>query len=288
MTILFRWLSRRPLWFLHGLGGVLGWISYFASPVYRQRFQANVRQAGVNLRNARPAVGEAGRLLLELPYLWLRPTSSSLAASVRWEGDALIDAAHEAGRGILFLTPHLGCFEVAAQAYAERYGERHGPITVLYRPARKAWLRELVDTSRNRPGLAAAPATLTGVRQMIRALRRGEAVGLLPDQVPPEGLGVWAPFFGRDAYTMTLATRLAQQTGAAVILVWGERLRRGAGYVVHLAPGPVLPDAGAPQAESARIVNQAMEELILKCPQQYLWGYQRYKSPRPLSASGQD
>ena len=99
---------------------------------------------------------------------------------------------------------------------------------MLYRPARKAWLRELVDTSRTRPGLAVAPATLAGVRQMMRALRRGEAVGLLPDQVPPDGMGVWAPFFGRPAYTMTLAARLVQQTGAALLLAWGERLPRGA------------------------------------------------------------
>ncbi len=144
-----------------------------------------------------------------------------------WAGATLIDDAHARGRGIVFLTPHLGSFEVTAQAYAERYAAEHGPITVLYRPARKPWLRDLVDTARGRPGLAAAPATLAGVRQMIRALRRGEAVGLLPDQVPPEGLGVWAPFFGKPAYTMTLAARLVQQTGATLLLAWGERLPAG-------------------------------------------------------------
>ena len=143
---------------------------------------------------------------------------------------------------------------MTAQAYAERYAAAHGPITVLYRPARKPWLRELVDTARSRPGLATAPATLAGVRQMIRALRRGEAVGLLPDQVPPEGLGVWAPFFGQPAYTMTLAARLVQQTGATLLLAWGERLPQGAGYVVRVsAPAEALPseDAAAPATQAA-------------------------------------
>ena len=113
---------------------------------------------------------------------------------------------------------------------------------------------------------------------MIRALKAGQAVGLLPDQVPPEGLGVWAPFFGKPAYTMTLSFRLAQQTGAAILLAWGERLPRGQGYVVHLSElQEPLPD----QAESAAAcINHAMERLILQCPGQYLWGYHRYKNPR--------
>jgi KDO2-lipid IV(A) lauroyltransferase len=176
----------------------------------------------------------------------------------------------------------MGSFEVTAQAYAERFGPAHGPISVMYRPARKVWLRDLVDRSRHRAHLAAVPATLAGVRQMMRALKRGEAVGLLPDQVPPDGMGVWAPFFGKPAYTMTLAARLAEQTGAVLLLAWGERLARGAGYVVHLAPFDAPPSAHASQAESAAAINRAMEGLIRQRPQQYLWGYDRYKTPRSV------
>jgi Kdo2-lipid IVA lauroyltransferase/acyltransferase len=294
MLTLFRWLSRWPLWLLHALGAGTGWLSYLLSPGYRRRFRANVAQAGVPWHEARRAIAEGGRLLFELPYLWMRPHARPLHPPVRWTNSELVDAAHARGKGILFLTPHMGCFEVTAQSYAERYAEQHGPITVLYRPARKPWLRPLVDTARARPGLATAPATLAGVRQMIRALRRGETVGLLPDQVPPDGLGVWAPFFGKPAYTMTLAARLAQQTGATPLLIWGERLPAGRGYVVHLAAlDEPLPDAGAPQAESAAAINRAMERLIRGCPQQYLWGYDRYKKPRgadpiPAAADHQD
>jgi len=272
-----RWLSRRSLRTLHSWGAVAGWFSYALSPTYRRRFKEHVAQAGVARKTARAAIAEAGRLLMELPYLWMRPSSEPIRPSLQVSGDALIAAAHEQGRGLVLLTPHMGCFEVVAQAYAERYGSRH-PITVLYRPARKAWLRELVDTVRTRPGLATAPATLAGVRQMIRALRRGETVGLLPDQVPPDGMGVWAPFFGRPAYTMTLAARLVQQTGAALVLTWGERLPRGEGYAVrYLAFDEALPQD---QTESAAVINRAMERLIMQCPQQYLWGYDRYKAPR--------
>ena len=122
-----------------------------------------------------------------------------------------------------------------------------------------------------------ARVSLAGVRQMIRALRRGETVGLLPDQVPPEGLGVWAPFFGRPAYTMTLAARLAQQTGAVPVLVWGERLSWGRGFKLrfHAMPEPL-----SSELETAVLqINQAMESLVRECPRQYLWSYDRYKFP---------
>ena len=187
----------------------------------------------------------------------------------QWVGAELVEAALAQGRGVVFLTPHLGCFEIAAQAYAQRFGQADKPMTVLFRLPRQAWLREVVVASRQRPGLQTALATLSGVKQMIKALKKGEAVGLLPDQVPPQGMGVMAPFFGREAYTMTLSVRLVQQTGACVLLAWGERLNWGRGYRVHVQPmGETLP-ADLPSAVAA--VNRAMEALVLQCPQQYLW-----------------
>ena len=254
---------------LHLVGGGLGWLTFLASPTYRRRFLENARQAGYPFAGVRRAVGEAGRLVAETPRLWF-----GAMPPVEWDQPALVEALRAEGRGIVWLTPHLGCFEVTARAYAERFG----PITVLYRRPRKEWLREVVDTSRNRERMKAVPTTLAGVRQMLRALRAGEAVGLLPDQVPPRGLGVWAPFFGRDAYTMTLPARLVQQTGAALLLAWGERLPGGRGYRVHVRrfEGELSPEP----AEAARQVNAAMEALVRSGPQQYLWGYARYKQPR--------
>lgn len=269
MKSLLQLLSRWPLPLLHALGAVLGWLAFLLSATYRRRFLANAAQAGYRFAQVRAAVGQAGKLVAEVPRLWF-----GAAPAVQWDGAEAIEALRAQGRGVVFLTPHLGCFEVTAQAYAARFG----PITVLYRPARKPWLRELVATARGRTNLHTAPTTLAGVRQMLRALRQGEAVGLLPDQVPPQGLGVWAPFFGRDAYTMTLPARLARQTGAALLLAWGERLPGGRGYRVHVRhwPGELPADAG----QAAAQVNAQMEELVRAGPTQYLWGYARYKKPR--------
>ena len=155
-------------------------------------------------------------------------------------------------------------------------------MTVLYRPPRQAWLREVVEASRARPGLATAPTTLAGVRQLIVALKRGEAVGLLPAQVPPEGQGLWAPFFGQPAYTMTLSARFARLPNTRVLLAWGERLSWGRGYVVHILPLEQVLEAplSGEMSELTAQINLAMERVIGLCPQQYLWGYARYKSPR--------
>ena len=272
MPAVFRFFSVFPLWLLHIIGCVLGWVAFAASGVYRQRFLANAALAGYSFAQVRAAVGHAGRMVAELPRLWL-----GAPVPVRIEGEPCVEQAWAAGRGVIFLTPHLGCFEMSAQAIATRWSAQQGPITVLYRPARQAWLAKVMETARNRPGMQAVPTTLAGVRQMIKALRRGEAVGLLPDQVPPEGLGVWSPVFGKPAYTMTLAARLALQTGATVLLVRCEREPMGRGFVMYAEPLPQPLDADLETA--VRQVYEAMEHVIRQCPGQYLWGYRRYKTP---------
>ena len=273
MLTLFRLVSRWPLWLLHGVGAALGWLTWAASPTYRRRFSAHARKAGLSFAQVRPAVAHAGRMATETPRLWFGPP-----VPMQWQGTDVVDAAYAAGRGIVFLTPHMGCFEITAQGLAERYSAHYGPITVLYRPARQPALAPVIERARQREGLQTAPTTLAGVRQMIKALRAGRAVGLLPDQVPPQGMGQWAPFFGEPAYTMTLAARLVLQTGATPLLVWGERLPRGQGFRLRFQ---ALAEPLSADLETAVCqINREMEGLVRQCPQQYLWGYGRYKQPR--------
>lgn len=268
MSFLFRLLSRLPLPLLHNLGALAGWCAYWCSPGYRRHLRENIARAGCeSVRSA--AVAEAGKTLLELPKLWLRPSDEVLARVVQVEGWELVEAAWREGRGILFLTPHLGCFEITAQYYAaQAMREGHGGITVLYRRPKQAWLAPLIEEGRGAL-LKLAPADLSGVKKLLKALRAGEAVGMLPDQAPKAGEGEWVPFFGHTAYTMTLAARLAQ-TGAVTILTYAERLHYGAGYRLRmLAPASSL---ATPEE-----VNREIERLIRLCPAQYLWGYNRYK-----------
>ena len=279
--LLFRMLSRLPLRVLHLLGGWAGWLVYRVDAGYRRRLHDNLALAigRDDPALARQAAREAGRQALELPWVWLRTADEVVAGVRRVEGWELVDAALAEGRGLLFLTPHLGCFEITAQYIASRT-----PITVLYRPPRKAALQPLMEAGRVRGAMRIAPADVAGVRRLVKALRSREAVGMLPDQVPRAGEGVWAPFFGRPAWTMTLAARLAAVKGVRVIYAWAERLPGGRGYVMRLR-APVLSPAGEAGEEKdlamqCAIINGEIEALIRQCPAQYLWGYNRYKAPR--------
>jgi KDO2-lipid IV(A) lauroyltransferase len=288
MRRLFSLLSAWPLAVLHPVGSLLGWLAYLLSLSYRARLKAHSRAVGLGVWQRWAAVAHAGKMVGELPLLWGRPHEPPLGHAVQWTQPEAVSAALAEGRGLMLLTPHLGCFEVTAQAYAERFGAQQ-PITALYRPAKQAWLAGAMKDARNRPGMLTSPATVGGVRQMLRALKSGQTVGLLPDQVPPEGMGVWAPFFGREAYTMTMAAKLVAHTRCAVVLLRGERLgplarwRRGCSFVVHATRVPPETEAllaAGDAAQSAAAINQLMEGLIMQAPEQYLWGYNRYKGPR--------
>jgi KDO2-lipid IV(A) lauroyltransferase len=269
MVFLFRLLSRLPLPILHNLGAVLGWLIWLFSPTYRRHMRENLALAGMaHIRNA--AIAEAGKGIAELPAIWLRPQAELLAMITRVSGWEHVEAARQTGRGVIILTPHLGCFEIAGHFIASRM-----PITTLYRSPRQDWLALLMKEGRGR-AFKLAPADTGGVRRLIRALRQGEAIGVLPDQVPGNGEGIWAPLFGKPAYTMTLAARLAE-TGATVVFVFAERLHYGAGYQLRFEPLSAPLTGDLPQRVAQ--LNHEIEANIRLCPEQYLWGYNRYKRP---------
>lgn len=283
MLWLFRFFSLWPLAALHALGGVMGWLVWALSPRYRAHFRANAAQAGLPFDLVRPAIAEAGRFVAELPKLWMRPRSQSCLANVQVQGQAHAEQAFAQGRGVIFFGPHCGSFELGPQALAELYG----PITAIYRPARKAWLARLESMARDRAQLTVVPASLSGIRLMHKTLKANHAVAMLTDQVPPEGLGLWAPFFGRPAYTMTLAARLALQSGAVLLPVSCERLSGGRGYFLKIWPAVAGLEAReksdmlrADMLHAVTLINQAIEAIVLSQPGQYLWGYARYKTPR--------
>lgn len=279
LVVIFRTLSIFPLPFLHALGAAMGWLVYGLSPSYRRRLRANLQQAGYD-GHWRQAVSEAGKAAIELAFVWCaNPERVARHATV--EGWELVQSRLDAGRGIVFLTPHLGCFEMTAQQIALKTA-----LTVMYRPPRKSALKPLVEGARARHNLHLAPANLAGVRILAKTLKGGQPIGLLPDQVPQEGEGVWAPFFGRSAYTMTLPAKLAQLGKADILLVYAERRPRGAGYIVRFVP--FEGDLSGTAAEQATAINRAMEQLIARAPAQYFWSYNRYKQPEGVAAPESD
>ncbi|MBS0337048.1 MAG: lysophospholipid acyltransferase family protein [Proteobacteria bacterium] len=274
--LLMRLAALLPLPLLHAAGCALGWFMYAVSPRYRAHLRENLAAAGfgADARVRREAIAAAGCMLTELPALWLRPHAAVAGMVREVRGWDLVTDAQAAGRAIVFLTPHHGCFEISAQ-----YGAFHFPMTIMYRPPKLGWLTPFMRAGRERPGVRLATADRSGVRDLLAAIKRHEAIGILPDQVPGTGEGEWAEFFGKPAYTMTLAPRLAARENTVCLIAFAQRLPWGRGYTLSIrALGE-----GRPGETEARRLNRSLEDLIRECPGQYLWGYNRYKTPSGAS-----
>ncbi|HEY9097452.1 MAG TPA: lysophospholipid acyltransferase family protein [Thiobacillus sp.] len=278
MIFLFKLLARLPLPVLHGLGIALGWIIYWAPGRHSGRMRNNVFDSGVCTpgrdckRLLRQSIGEAGKAIIELLPVWLRPYDDVLKLVKGSSGWEHIDAAREAGKGVIVIAPHIGCFEIINLYYASRH-----PFTALYKPPRQPVLEALMLAGRQRGQARLVPTDLSGVRAQLAALKRHEAIGILPDQVASSGDGVWAPFLGRPAYTPTLTASLQRKTRAAAFYVVAERLSWGRGYHLHVYP--LDQDFPEDKTEAAIQINQGVETVVRRFPAQYLWSYNRHKRP---------
>lgn len=285
MVWFFNQLACLPLSVLHRLGIAFGWVTYWSSERYAGRLRENLRH-GLQFSSSPPAWGkeqfqkvlranisEAGKSVMELPWVWRRPLGEVVANVVQCHGWEFVEAARAQDKGVIVLTPHFGCFELIGLYVAARL-----PMTCLYRRPRWQFLDTLMHEGRERGQMKLAPADLGGVRLLLKALKRGEIIGILPDQVPGNGEGEWVPFFGRPAYTMTLIGRLIQSSGAAVVMCHAERLPCGKGYIMRFAP--LSFDTTAPISPQ---MNAALEAVVRSCPEQYLWSYNRYKVPRGVA-----
>lgn len=273
--------SRLPLGVLQRLGILMGRVAYWCAPRFAARLRTNLENSGIpqTYQESRDLVkqtaGHTGMGGLELFIAWGRETDTVVSLVKRCQGWEAVAEAEAAGCGLIFVTPHLGNYDIAGRYLAHRLAR---PLTAMYRPPKLAWLEPLMNAGRARGNARTAPANAAGVRLVMKALKSHESTMILPDQAPGQGDGVWADFFGRPAYTMTLIPRLAQMDNVKVFFFYGRRLGIGEGFEVIFTPltEPFTGD----KATDAGILNRAVEGLIRQSPEQYLWSYNRYKVPR--------
>lgn len=270
-------------WIGAGLGRLLSWIPNEPRQIAERNLALCFPAWTPTERDRllRQNLVETGKGLLELGPLWLWRGARVLAlvqGPVAGE-DALADAARRR-QGAILITPHLGAWEMAGLYYSSRY-----PLTILYRPSRVG-LDEISRQGRGRVGGKVVATDPRGIRALLKGLRQGEVLGILPDQdaggdsVDDREGHLFAPFFGIAASTMTLVSRLALKTGAPVFLTWAERLPRGRGYALQLRLLPTV-TAAASLAESVAALNQGVEAAVRTLPAQYLWTYRRFKTRPP-------
>jgi KDO2-lipid IV(A) lauroyltransferase len=292
---LVRLLARLPLALLHRLGAAVGLLVQWWPNRQRRNALINIalclphlsRQQQLELRNRN--LREFGKTYFEIAYLWRRPLDQVLALVREVRGAEWLQ--RQPGQGLIVLSPHLGAWELAGLYLAAQ-----GPTAIFYKP--QHYLDAMIREARGRSGAELAPITAKGIRVLVQALERGEAVGILPDQEPKADKGaVFAPFFGIPAFTMLLVNRLARRTGAPVIFLFAERLADDGGFRLHCLPAPAGIDS-ADDIEAAAALNRGIEQCVMTCPEQYLWPYKRFrrrpagaakiytKIPNPLFAKG--
>jgi KDO2-lipid IV(A) lauroyltransferase len=265
-------IAALPLGFAQAIGAGLGLLAFIGSRHYRGLFKQHYLSAATQKHfsvRIWSAACASGMLFSDSLWIWRNPSKALSCTEVNnWD---VVEAAINEGHGLVMLTPHLGGFEIIPRVLAQ-----HFPATILYRPARQDWLNAVIEDGRAYPNMHFVPTNLHGVREMTRALTRGEAIGILPDQVPSGGDGIWAPFFGRFAYTTNLPARLANRHHTPVVMFTAKRKSLGQGWVMQATR---LNSFSEDPSTSCIELNKAIEAAILIAPEQFIWAYNRFKHP---------
>lgn len=218
----------------------------------------------------RESLRSMGQAFLELGWFWYQKPERLYGLIRKIHGLELFQQACESGQGVLLAAPHLGCWELMGQ-----YLPTCIETSIMYKKPRDAGVEQTILRGRQRTGVKLIPADGKGVREVFRAIRKGQLVGILPDQQPKAGQGQFAPFFGIDALTMVLVSKLVQKTDCIVLLAWAERLPGGSGYDFHFSAAPEQ-IADPDLALSVSALNRGVEDCVRQCPAQYQWGYKRF------------
>jgi KDO2-lipid IV(A) lauroyltransferase len=224
-------------------------------------------------RLIKSSLEHTGMAITEMGMSWLWKPERTLKQVRSVTGEPILEAALHEGRGVIILAPHIGNWEVLNLYVSQKHD-----ITVLYRPPKMKLLDDLVKKMRARLGTKLAPADLSGVRKVIKTLKSGGTVGILPDQEPDRGSGEFAPFFGHQAYTMKLFPQLIKQTGARVVCGFALRTDIPGLFDIHFTEAdPAIYETDQKAALSA--LNRSVEQCIAYAPDQYQWEYKRYNTP---------
>jgi len=268
-------LSRLPLGIQHRLGAALGVLFWVLPNRQRCATLINVDLCFCDKptrwrRNiARQSLKETGKALIETGAIWTWPQSKLCQLVVAERQRDIFQGALDRKAGVIIASPHIGAWELIGV-----YLGAHYPMLNLYRPPRCAAMEPIVLKARQRFGSGLAPINASGIRTTMKALKSGAIVGMLPDQEPDRDSGVFAPFYGTPACTMTLLGKLARKSGAPIVFCTMKRLRNG--YELHY----VQPDAEIYSEDpglSAAASNRSIEQCIAIAPEQYLWSYRRFR-----------
>lgn len=271
-----RFFSFFPLALLRLFGRFLGYCLWWSNGRSRQitEFNLGLCFADWSPQQRRDLAKQSLRHLatqvLETGPMWFWQPQRLLSLIARVEGLPVLEQAEGANKGTLILAPHIGNWEMLGVFLGHR-----GKITILYQPQDDEAIDKLIYDARTRTGVTVVPTNTKGVKAMLKALKAGETVAILPDQIPSEGAGEFVDFYGEPVSTMTLVHSLLQRTGARAIAAIGEQQGLNRFQLRFLAVDEAIYEKDLLTSLSA--LNRSIERCVSLSPAQYQWEYNRFK-----------
>lgn len=278
LKLLLRLLALLPLRVNHFCGALLGSLLYRFDKKFKHVTLTNLRLCFPDKTEqqieqlGRDSVKESAKAMTEIGPLWFWSQQRVLKLVKKVTGEELLTQAMADGKGAIIAAPHIGCWEIIGPYCSVKH-----PFTIMYRPATISEINQVMVNSRTRTGATLVPTDASGVRGLFTALKKGELIGILPDQDPDKENGTFAPFFGVPTNTMQLLPKLASKTKAAVIFTYAERLPRGQGFHIHFTASPDGIHERRMEVSTAAL-NKGVEQCVVALPEQYVWSYKRFKT----------
>ncbi len=272
-----RLLAYFPLPILHQIGSLSGYcLSVFPNHL-RRISSINLRLCFPELSETkhkillRNSLRELSKNILESGFVWASPSKKILDAIQSVDGGEAFNKALNSNQSIIVSAPHLGNWEVMGI-----YLSSVAPAAFMYRTPRIEAFDSIVRSSREQLGATLLPANTSGVRQLYKLAKKAHLIGILPDQTPREGQATYTKFFGIDALTMVLLSKLALKNQARVFTAFANRLPKGKGFQIIFTEVPEIAQAETLQ-KSVDALSQSVEDIVVKSVEQYQWSYRRFR-----------
>jgi len=279
IQILFRLIRYLPVRLAGGLGAGLGRVGYLLDERHRRVALRNLErifpEKGVawKKRIARESFAELGRVMFEMPHIFLR-SKSFLRSRVQIDGERAFREAMQEGRGVFLAACHHSNWEMGALMFS-LLGYKS---TIIYKPLRQAPLEKYLKCCRERFG-ACMRSRLDGLRWMPKALKNGASIAVMIDQHQSNGVPI--PFLGHLASTTTLPAVFSFKYGTPVFGVALHRIGKGFHFRLQFWPIPAPEISGDKNAYYDHLmhdITQSFDPVIRARPELWLWAHRRWRT----------
>ncbi len=276
LIILFIYVvPHLPLWATDAIGSVLARLMKLSRNGLYQTSKINLKLTHSQLNDLEIETLTIKSLkrtisnFFEMPLIW-KATDQWIRKKITAVcGEEILMAALKANAGVILIVPHTGNWEILG-----RHSSQYAPMTSLYKKQKHKAIEDFIKHGREASGSTLVPTNSRGVAALLKALKRNELTAILPDHVPTKNSGIFVPFFGQEAYTMTLVHQLIKRTQCRVVVGCALRVKKGF-ELTYQEPDSAIYDSD--ETISVAALNQIIEKIVCQDISQYQWGYKRFK-----------